>query len=55
MNQKLKLKSWVKVALLLLPQIIIIVELFFVGIKLDRIGNQPITIIQENTRCAYGE
>lgn len=55
MKPKMKLKSWVKVALLLLPELIIIVELIIVGVKLDKIGNQPITIIQENVRLGYGE
>jgi len=55
MNQKRKLKSWVKVALLLLPQIIIAVELFLIGKYVDEIKDQRVIIIEEYVGVNYGE
>ncbi len=39
MKPKRKLKDWVKVALLLLPQIVIALLLFFIAINLKKITN----------------
>lgn len=52
MKKKRKLKSWVKIALLLLPQIVIIMQLFFVGAKLNKIASEP-TIIVVESECYY--
>ena len=55
MNKKrYVLKPWVKAALLLLPEMIIIVELFFVGSKLEKIienTNTPSVVVE--TRCDH--
>lgn len=37
MKPKRKLKTWVKVALLLLPEVIIICQLFLIGIKINEL------------------
>ena len=55
MKSKLKLKSWVKVALLLLPQFIIIIELFLIGINVNKIEDDRSIIIQCNIGETYGE
>lgn len=39
MKPKRKLKDWVKVALLLLPQIIMIMLLFFIAVNLKKMTN----------------
>ena len=41
MKPKRKLKTWVKVALLLLPQAVMIMELFLIGLNLKYIKEQP--------------
>lgn len=54
MKNKRRLKTWVKIALLLLPEMIIISQLFFVGLKINDLIkeiNEPIVIIE--TRCFY--
>ena len=37
MKPRRKLKNWVKITLLFLPEIVMIIQLFFVGIKLEKI------------------
>lgn len=52
MKPKRKLKTWVKVALLLLPEFIIICQLFFIGINLKKaIDNPRSTIIESWCYC----
>ena len=52
MKTKRKLKNWVKVALLLLPIAVIIMQLFFVGLELKKIENKISTnIIITERRC----
>ena len=53
MKTKVKLKNWVKVALLLLPEVIIIMQLFFVGIEIKKIANKPAITFQVESRCNY--
>lgn len=53
MKEKRKLKNWVKIALLLLPEVIMIMQLFFVGVKLNQIANTPTTTIIVESRCMY--
>jgi len=53
MKEKRKLKNWVKIALLLLPEVIMIMQLFFVGVKLNEIANTPTTTIIVESRCMY--
>lgn len=40
MKPKRKLKEWVRITLLMIPEVIIISELFFVAINLNEIKNQ---------------
>lgn len=52
MKTKRKLKNWVKIALLLLPEAVIIMQLFFVGSELKQIKNKVSTnIIITERRC----
>ncbi len=51
MKPKRKLKNWVKLALLLLPGIVIIMQLFFVGLELRKISNKPDFTIKIESRC----
>lgn len=54
MNKNYKLKPWVKATLLLLPEMIIIMQLFFVAQKLEKIvenTNTPSVIVE--TRCNH--
>jgi len=54
MKKKIILKPWVKATLLLLPEMIIIVQLFFVGQKLNQIVENtgtPTVVIE--TRCDH--
>lgn len=51
MKPKRKLKEWVKICLLLLPQIVIISQLFFVGSKINKIIKQPDVTVVTETRC----
>ena len=53
MKPKRKLKNWVKIALLVLPNVVIIMQLFFVGIELNKIANKPIITINTEGRCYY--
>ena len=54
MKKKIILKHWVKATLLLLPEMIIIVQLFFVGQKLNQIveNTETPTVVIE-TRCNH--
>jgi hypothetical protein len=53
-NKKYVLKPWVKAALLLLPEMIIVVELFFVGLKLNKvIENTSTPSVVVETRCDH--
>ena len=54
MNSKRKLKPWVKTVLLLLPEIIIICQLFFIGHNVKKIANQEHQIIISESRCYNG-
>lgn len=54
MNKKYVLKPWVKATLLLLPEMIIIMELFFVGSKLNKIiENTSTPSVVVETRCDH--
>ena len=45
MKPKRKLKKWVKIVLLLLPQIVMILELFLIFSNVKKIAEQPSVII----------
>ncbi len=52
MKPKRKLKPWVKALLLLLPEIIIICQLFFIGLNLKKaINSTTITITESRCYC----
>lgn len=55
MKNKIVLKPWVKATLLLLPEMIIICQLFFVGSKLAQIEEKECTpIIVIEMGCTNG-
>lgn len=51
MKTKRELKMWVKVTLLLLLQIIILIQLFFVGFKINKIANEERAVAKIESRC----
>ena len=55
MKTKRELKMWVKITLLLLPQIIILIQLFFVGSKINKIANEESTVAKIESRCYCGK
>lgn len=54
MKKKIILKPWVKATLLLLPEMIIILQLFFVGQKISQLvkNTEAPTVVIE-TRCEH--
>lgn len=58
MKPKRKLKRWVKVVLLLIPEAVIICQLFFIGFNICKINrsieNKPDIIIYTESRCYHG-
>jgi hypothetical protein len=55
MKTKRELKTWVKVTLVLLPQIIILIQLFFVGSKINKIANEERAVATIESRCYCGK
>ncbi len=55
MKTKRELKMWVKITLLLLPQIIILIQLFFVGSKINKIVNEDRAVAKIESRCYCGK
>ena len=55
MKTKRELKTWVKVTLVLLPQIIILIQLFFIGSKINKIANEERTVATIESRCYCGK
>jgi hypothetical protein len=54
MKKKFVLRPWVKVVLLLLPEVIIISQLFFIGHKIGKlIEVQEKTTVVVETRCYH--
>jgi len=54
MKKKIVLKPWVKATLLLLPEMIIILQLFFVGHKISKIvENTSTPSVVVETRCHH--
>lgn len=51
MKPKRKLKEWVKICLFLLPEIVIICQLFFVGSNIKKIIKQPDVTVVTEARC----
>lgn len=53
-SKRIVLKPWVKATLLLLPEMIIIMQLFFVGSKLNKIvENTSTPSVVVETRCNH--
>lgn len=46
MKPKRKLRVWVKIALLLLPEVVIIGLLFFVALKIDKLNPVSVEVIE---------
>lgn len=55
MKTKRELKMWVKITILLLPQIIILIQLFFVGSKINKIVNEDRAVAKIESRCYCGK
>ena len=53
MKKKIILKPWVKATLLLLPEMIIIVQLFFVGQLNQIVENTETPTVVIETRCNH--
>ena len=51
MKPQRKLKKWVKISLLLLPELIIIIQLFLIGIRIKSNINDPKAIIVSESWC----
>ena len=50
LNSKRRLKDWVVITLLLLPIVLVIIQLFFIGSNIKKISNDSKTVVVES-RC----
>lgn len=54
MKKKLKLKTWVKVFLFIMPIAVIMCQLFFIARNIKDIAEKEITIVIPESRCYCG-